>query len=131
MIDAVAGGVLIGLAAVWLFASLGRVAGISGMIGQIIESRLSLDWRVLFIVGLGIGGWLGAGLGGGQVVRLPDPAGWGLLVVGGVLVGFGTRLGSGCTSGHGVCGMARLSRRSIVATLTFIAVGMLTATAIH
>ena len=131
MIDAVAGGVLIGLAAVWLFASLGRVAGISGMIGQIIESRLSLDWRVLFIVGLGIGGSLGASLGGGQVVRLPDPAGWGLLVGGGVRVGFGTRLGSGCTSGHGVCGMARLSRRSIVATLTFIAVGMLTATAIH
>ncbi len=131
MIDAAAGGILIGLAAVWLFASLGRVAGISGIVGQVIEPPVSVDWRVLFIVGLGVGGWLGAGLGGGLVVRLPDPTGWTLLAVGGVLVGFGTRLGSGCTSGHGVCGMARLSVRSIVATLTFVAVGMLTATVIH
>lgn len=131
MIEAAAGGVLIGLAAVWLFASLGRVAGISGIVGQIIEQPISIDWRVLFVVGLGMGGWLGAALVGGPVIRIPDPNGWAMLVGGGVLVGFGTRLGSGCTSGHGVCGMARLSIRSIVATLTFLAVGMLTATAIH
>jgi uncharacterized membrane protein YedE/YeeE len=131
VIEAAVGGVLIGLAAVWLFASLGRVAGISGIVGQIIEQPISIDWRVLFIVGLGLGGWLGAALAGGPMVRIPDPAGWVMLAAGGVLVGFGTRLGSGCTSGHGVCGMARLSVRSIVATLTFVAVGMLTATAIH
>ena len=131
MIEAAVGGVLIGLAAVWLFASLGRVAGISGIVGQIIEPPISIDWRVLFIVGLGLGGWLGAALAGGPMVRIPDPNGWAMLAGGGVLVGFGTRLGSGCTSGHGVCGMARLSVRSIVATLTFVAVGMLTATAIH
>jgi uncharacterized membrane protein YedE/YeeE len=131
VIEAAVGGVLIGLAAVWLFASLGRVAGISGIVGQIIEQPISIDWRVLFIVGLGLGGWLGAALAGGPMVRIPDPAGWAMLAAGGVLVGFGTRLGSGCTSGHGVCGMARLSVRSIVATLTFVAVGMLTATAIH
>ncbi len=131
MIDAAVGGMLIGLAAVWLFASLGRVAGISGIVGQVIDQPISVDWRVLFIVGLGIGGWLGAATAGGAMVRMPDPAGWAMLVGGGVLVGFGTRLGSGCTSGHGVCGMARLSGRSIVATLTFLAVGMITATAIH
>lgn len=131
MIDAAVGGMLIGLAAVWLFASLGRVAGISGIVGQLIDQPISVDWRVLFIVGLGIGGWLGAAAAGGPIVRMPDPAGWAMLVGGGVLVGFGTRLGSGCTSGHGVCGMARLSGRSIVATLTFLAVGMITATAIH
>ncbi len=131
MIDAAVGGMLIGLAAVWLFASLGRVAGISGIVGQVIEQPISIDWRVLFIVGLGIGGWLGAAATGGAMVRMPDPAGWVMLVGGGVLVGFGTRLGSGCTSGHGVCGMARLSSRSIVATFTFLAVGMMIATAIH
>ncbi len=131
MIEAAVGGVLIGLAAVGLFASLGRVAGISGIVGQIIEQPISIDWRVLFIVGLGIGGWLGAALAGGPAARIPSPDGWAMLVGGGVLVGFGTRLGSGCTSGHGVCGMARLSVRSIVATLTFVAVGMLTATVIQ
>lgn len=131
MIEAAAGGTLIGLAAVWLFASLGRIAGISGIVGQVIDRGVSVDWPVLFIVGLGIGGWLGAGLMGGLAVSLPDPTGWVLLVAGGVLVGFGTRLGSGCTSGHGVCGMARFSGRSIVATVTFVAVGMLTATVIH
>lgn len=131
MIEAAAGGTLIGLAAVWLFASLGRIAGISGIVGQVIDRGVSVDWPVLFIVGLGIGGWLGAGLLGRLAVSLPDPTGWVLLVAGGVLVGFGTRLGSGCTSGHGVCGMARFSGRSIVATLTFVAVGMLTATVIH
>ncbi len=131
MIEAVVGGVLIGLAAVWLFASLGRIAGISGIVGQFIERPVSVGWPVLFILGLGMGGWLAAGLVGGPVGSLPDVAGWAWLVLGGVLVGFGTRLGSGCTSGHGVCGMARFSHRSIVATLTFIAVGMLTATVIH
>lgn len=131
MIEAVAGGVLIGLAAVWLFASLGRIAGISGIVGQVIDRPASVGWPMLFIVGLGIGGWLAAALVDGPVGSLPDPAGWALLVIGGVLVGFGTRLGSGCTSGHGVCGMARFSRRSIGATLTFVAIGMLTATVIH
>ena len=132
MISAVMGGTLIGLAAVWLWLSLGRVAGISGIAAQALTRSRAALWPLLFVVGLGIGGWAGIWLTG-------SPAASGVLstleivlfACGGLLVGFGTRLGSGCTSGHGVCGNARLSKRSITATLTFLAVGMLTATLVH
>jgi len=132
MLDAIIGGSLIGTAAVWLWLSLGRVAGISGIAAQALTNARNAAWAVLFVIGLGLGGWVGIGLTGPGV----PPATLSALQIalfagGGLLVGFGTRLGSGCTSGHGVCGSARLAKRSIAATLTFLAVGMLTATLVH
>ena len=130
MVLAVIGGTLIGLSAVWLYLSLGRVAGISGIAANaLMKSRENL-WPLLFVVGLGVGGWLAyIWLGPRTPVALDLPQVL-MYLLGGLLVGFGTRLGSGCTSGHGVCGMARLSKRSFAATLTFLAVGMFTATGI-
>lgn len=120
------GGVLIGLAAVLLLAGSGRIAGISGIAGGLL-SRVPGDnaWRLLFLLGL----VLGAGIyqlvtSAPLEVRIDVSAP--LLITAGFLVGFGTRLGRGCTSGHGVCGIARFSARSIVATLVFIGVAMLT-----
>ena len=132
MINAIIGGTLIGAAAVWLWLSLGRVAGISGIAAQALtKSRVAL-WPLLFVIGLGIGGWAGIWLTGTSTATSELSAlEVALFACGGLLVGFGTRLGSGCTSGHGVCGNARLSKRSITATLTFLAVGMLTATLVH
>lgn len=123
-----AGGVLIGLSATLLLALHGRVAGISGILGSAISTTVAPQerrWRLEFLLGLA---------GAGALLRLLVPEQFSsspassLLVVGlaGALVGFGTRLGSGCTSGHGVCGISRLSLRSMVATLTFIAFGALT-----
>ena len=128
MVLGIIGGTLIGLAAVWLYLSLGRIAGISGIAANaILRSKENL-WPLLFVVGLGIGGWLAYAVVGDrpEVALTGEHSLW--LLIGGLLVGFGTRLGSGCTSGHGVCGMARLSKRSFAATLPFLAVGMLTAT---
>ena len=128
MTMALIGGSLIGLAAVWLFLSLGRIAGISGIAANaILRSKENL-WPLMFVIGLGIGGWLAYFLTGGrpEVALSGEHSLW--LLVGGLLVGFGTRMGSGCTSGHGVCGIARFSGRSFAATLAFLAVGMLTAT---
>ncbi len=130
MIPALIGGVLIGLAAIWMYASLGRVAGISGIFSQALRAPFSnASWAMAFVVGLGAGGWLVTLLVGARPQEMPFDAV--LLLVGGVIVGFGTRLGSGCTSGHGVCGVARLSRRSIVATCIFVALGMVTGTLLH
>ncbi|SFU43014.1 YeeE/YedE family protein [Halomonas korlensis] len=134
------GGVLIGLSATWLMATLGRIAGISGIIGTLITARPKGDsaWRLTFVLGLISGpivlmlsgGGLGNVAGGavdvtGQVIGEPA-GGVMLMLVAGLLVGVGTGLGSGCTSGHGVCGLARLSPRSLVATLTFLAAAMIT-----
>lgn len=135
---AIVGGVLIGSAAVWLYLSVGRIAGISGIAAQALRSPLTNSWAVLFILGLGLGGWAAQLLGFGPVLNV-DPAqaapvadlSMPLLIVGGLLVGVGTRMGSGCTSGHGVCGMARLSPRSLAATLIFVGVGMVVATSVH
>ena len=130
MVLAIIGGTLIGLSAVWLYLSLGRVAGISGIAASaLLKSRENL-WPLLFIVGLGIGGWLAYALLGPRTPVALDLPQVMTYLLGGLLVGFGTRLGSGCTSGHGVCGMARLSKRSFAATLTFLAFGMLTATGV-
>ncbi len=121
-----AGGALIGLSAAIFLIGSGRIAGISGIVGGLVTSKLPDWWRenLLFIAGL-----LVAPLIYALTVEMPDieitqtvP----LLVAGGLLVGFGSRLGSGCTSGHGVCGMSRLSKRSILATLTFMAVAIAT-----
>ncbi len=127
MISAVIGGSLIGLAAVWLYLSLGRIAGISGIAANALKANA---WPLMFVAGLGIGGWLAYAIAGGRPEATLDgnQALW--LIVAGVIVGVGTRLGSGCTSGHGVCGVSRLSRRSIVATLVFLSVGMLVATTV-
>ena len=125
LMNAVAGGILIGLAASWLFLSLGRIAGISGIVSQTMKHPGTL-WPVSFVVGLGAGGWIAALFLAPDSTRVEIEPVW--LILGGLIVGFGTRLGSGCTSGHGVCGIARLSPRSIVATMIFVGLGMLAAT---
>lgn len=123
---ALIGGALIGLAASLLLLINGRIAGVSGIINGIFKrSDGDRAWRVWFIIGLIIGG--------GLYLALFPPAfaprtgfSLALLVIAGVLVGFGARLGSGCTSGHGVCGISRLSIRSLIATGVFLTTGMLT-----
>ncbi|WP_249979245.1 YeeE/YedE family protein [Vreelandella olivaria] len=124
------GGVLIGLSAVWLMGSLGRIAGISGTIGNLITQRTKGDtaWRLAFLAGLISGPLLLMALGGGlgNVAGIPgavigEPAGGvPLMLLAGLLVGLGTGLGSGCTSGHGVCGLARLAPRSMAAMGMFL-----------
>ena len=117
------GGALIGVAAVMLMAATGRIAGISGIVGGLLQRYRAGDfaWRVAFVLGLVLAPVLYR-----LFAELPESridAGWAMLVVAGVLVGFGSRLGSGCTSGHGVCGVSRLSPRSLVATATFMTTG--------
>jgi len=124
-ISALVGGSLIGLSAALLLAVNGRLAGISGILaGLVSPTRQDTAWRVMFIVGLvvGAGVWLVAT---GRPAVAFD-VGWPVIVGGGLLAGIGTRIGAGCTSGHGVCGLARLSPRSLVATVTFVGVGGLT-----
>ena len=120
------GGLLIGGAAMMLLLLNGRVAGISGILGSALASKSDERlWRVLFLLGLPVGAALGTALSGdaqGFAITTSVP----LLIVGGFVVGFGTQLGSGCTSGHGVCGMARGSARSIAATMTFMLVAGIT-----
>ena len=120
------GGLLIGLAAVLLLLFNGRIAGISGILGGLIDANPISErlWRGAFIIGLVCGAAVYSWIHGGLPLQLQVRSS-GLLLAG-LLVGFGTRLGSGCTSGHGVCGLARSSPRSLVATATFIACGMLT-----
>ena len=122
------GGVLIGLAAGLLFLGNGRIAGISGLFAGLLGKR-SAAWRedLLFLAGLPLGALLFRLLGGETHLVLTSSP-W-LLLGGGLLVGFGTRLGGGCTSGHAVCGLARLSPRSIVATALFMAAVMATVAA--
>jgi len=124
-----AGGILIGLAAVLLYAVLGRIAGISGIAyGSLWAAPGERAWRWIFLGSLVAGGWLAAL----AIGDLPDSpftrTAAALAVASGLLVGFGTRLGGGCTSGHGICGLARLSQRSLVAVLVFMALGVITAT---
>lgn len=123
---ALAGGVLIGLAATWLLWLNGRIAGISGIAGGVLfPARGDIAWRVAFLLGLvGAAGVYLYSVPGAFVPRIDFPM-WALLV-GGLLVGFGTRMGNGCTSGHGVCGLGRLSARSLVAVLTFMATAIAT-----
>lgn len=120
------GGLLIGLAAALLLLINGRIAGVSGILGGLIDANPSSErlWRGAFVIGLVCGAAIYSWLHGGLPLQL-QASSPGLLLAG-LLVGFGTRLGSGCTSGHGVCGLARRSPRSLAATATFIACGMLT-----
>lgn len=128
---AVAGGALIGAAAVLLLATLGRVAGISGIAaGSLRAAEGERGWRWAFLLGLltaaGLVLWWQALPEASPRVLLRDALPAWQLICAGLLVGFGTRLGSGCTSGHGVCGMARGSKRSLLAVLVFMACAMLT-----
>jgi len=120
------GGALIGIAASLLLLLNGRIAGISGILGGIFGANGGAQrfWRLAFVIGLICGAAIYSFAAGGLAVHLPD--GSLTLVIAGLLVGFGTRLGSGCTSGHGICGLARLSPRSLVATVTFMIFGILT-----
>lgn len=122
---ALIGGLIIGLAAAVLVLGNGRIAGISGIVGGLLQRpRGDMDWRIAFLVGL-IGAPVIAALLGYPVV--PDiAAGWGEVLTAGFLVGIGTRYAGGCTSGHGVCGLSRGSQRSLVATPTFMAAGIVT-----
>ncbi|WP_374625081.1 YeeE/YedE family protein [Devosia sp.] len=144
-IPALVGGALIGLASAVLWLGNGRIAGISGVFGQLLPPARTVLWRLVFLVSLVLGtlaaAWLlpGLGLGVGGPAGAPAelvsaPAGWGVptplwLAVAGLLTGFGTKIGNGCTSGHGVCGIARLSTRSFVAVGIFFSVAILTVAA--
>ncbi len=120
------GGVLIGLSAIAMMAFLGRIAGISGIVSGLLVPRAGdTAWRALFVGGLVVGG-LAMLLARPEAFAITVDRSVGAVALAGLLVGVGTRLGSGCTSGHGVCGIGRFSRRSVVATLTFMATGALT-----
>lgn len=124
-VSALIGGSMIGLAAVLLMLSLGRIAGISGIIaGGLGRDSADRGWPLAFLAGLLAPSAVLTATG--TVPDLGFVAGLPLLLLAGALVGFGTRLGSGCTSGHGVCGLARLSKRSLVAVLTFMGAGFVT-----
>ena len=125
------GGALIGLAASLLLLACGRIAGISGIVGGLLAPAAGDGaWRALFVGGLLAGG-VGLRLIDPSLVRMELDRSAAALAVAGLLVGFGTRLGNGCTSGHGVCGISRGSRRSLVATTTFMATGLAAAWVVH
>ena len=126
-ISATVGGLFIGLSALMLLALQGRIAGISGIFGGLLPPRASLElWRLLFLIGLIIGAFAFVDFGGDVSQRnfnpyaLAENAHFAVLIAGGLFVGLGTQLGSGCTSGHGVCGIGLFSARSIIATVTFM-----------
>ncbi len=128
--SALAGGMLIGLSAAMFVLLNGRIAGISGILGGLLNpKRGDLGWRVAFLIGL-----IGAPVIYAAFAVLPESvidASASAVIIAGLLVGIGTRYGSGCTSGHGVCGLSRLSPRSLVATAAFMAAGFITVFAIR
>ncbi len=125
------GGLLIGLAAALLLLLNGHLSGISGIVGGMLAPKSSeVGWRLVFVAGLLLGAFIYM-LATGGAIPVRVQASVPVIVAAGLLVGFGTRLGSGCTSGHGLCGIARLSRRSIVASAVFFGVAMLTVFLTH
>jgi uncharacterized protein len=123
--SALGGGLLIGIATALLLLASGRIAGVSGILGGMLRpSPGDLGWRVAFVAGMLLAPIAFVALGSPPTLQIG--AGYPTLILGGLLVGFGTRLGSGCTSGHGVCGVARASARSIAATLIFMLAGFAT-----
>lgn len=123
--QALIGGVIIGLASTLLLWANGRIAGISGILGGVLNPKSGdVTWRVVFIIGLMLGSIVFSIFQ--RPLQPTMQASTPVLIAAGLIVGFGTRLGSGCTSGHGVCGIARLSRRSIVATIIFMTFGVIT-----
>ncbi|UJW86010.1 YeeE/YedE family protein [Devosia sp. SL43] len=139
-LTATIGGSLIGLATAVLWLGNGRIAGISGIFGQLLPPAQTVVWRVVFLVALVVAAFAAArlfpalGMGGVEPARLVEaPAALGVptpvwLAIAGLLTGIGTKIGNGCTSGHGVCGLARLSLRSLVAVLVFFGVAVITVT---
>jgi uncharacterized membrane protein YedE/YeeE len=131
---AIGGGLLIGLASIILMAGIGRIAGVTGilagvMIGLIGAKKSEWLWRLAFVLGLAVSPILFQLFG--ELPAIDIDTGWPAILVAGLIVGFGTRLGSGCTSGHGVCGISRLSPRSIIATIAFMGAGFATVAAIR
>jgi uncharacterized membrane protein YedE/YeeE len=123
--SALAGGLMLGLASALFILINGRILGISGIVGGLLRPRAGdASWRIAFVLGL-----IFSPLLYGVFADLPPArieANWGTVILAGLLVGLGTRIGSGCTSGHGVCGLSRLSPRSLIATLTFMGAGFVT-----
>ena len=124
------GGLLIGSSAVLLLLSLGRIAGISGVVWGAISGQADNSWRWLFILGLALGPLLFHGISGAPYPA-PRAQPWWVALIGGLNVGIGVKMGSGCTSGHGVCGIGRLSMRSLTATVTFMVTGIVTVYITH
>ena len=125
-ISAAIGGGLIGFSAVLLMLFTGRIAGISGIFGGLLDpGNNDKDWRIAFIAGLILAPVISGSIG--YAMPTPQmPASWTVIIAAGLLVGFGTRMGGGCTSGHGICGVARLSDRSIAATVIFMLAAIVT-----
>jgi uncharacterized membrane protein YedE/YeeE len=123
-LSAAIGGALIGLASALLMLLIGRIAGISGIVGEALIGGSDSSWRIAFIAGL-IAAPLLAALTGASIPTPHMPDSWVVIIAAGLLVGFGTRLGGGCTSGHGICGIARISPRSITATAIFMAIAIM------
>lgn len=124
--SALIGGSLIGISAILLMLFNGRIAGISGIMGSLFVWPLyDIAWKLAFIIGLLVAPLVYASING-AAPEIIFPHRLELMIIGGFLVGFGTRLGGGCTSGHGVCGVARLSKRSIIATAVFMAAAIAT-----
>ncbi|TMM47387.1 YeeE/YedE family protein [Qipengyuania marisflavi] len=126
-----AGGALIGLAAAVMLLGAGRIAGVSGVLARAVglaDGSMTRPAAWAFVLGLPLGALIVMLLRGGLEAQFAGPV---PLVIAGLIVGVGTRIGSGCTSGHGVCGVSRLSQRSIVATVTFMAAGIATVTAMN
>ena len=121
---ALAGGICIGLAAIFLMVTLGRIGGVSGIVFSAAKDPVENFWAILFIAGLILGAFLFHFTSGHPIpaFKVPMP----LMLAGGFIVGVGTKLGSGCTSGHGICGIGRLSVRSFIATCTFMLLGFIT-----
>ena len=120
-----AGGILLGLATALFILVNGRILGVSGIVGGLLRPRSGdVAWRLSFVLGMLVAPLLYTLMAEAPAVRVD--AGWGTVIIAGLLVGIGTRFGSGCTSGHGVCGLSRLSPRSLVATLAFMGTGFLT-----
>lgn len=119
------GGVLLGLASAAFILVNGRILGISGILGGLLVSRMSdIGWRIAFLLGMAASPFVAGLIFPEGLIEAPRiEAGYAVIAIAGLLVGFGTRFGSGCTSGHGVCGLSRLSPRSLVSTLTFMGLG--------
>jgi uncharacterized protein len=130
-LSAAIGGALIGLSAVLLMLLTGRIAGISGIFGGLLNWRgEDKGWRTAFIAGLILAPIIAGAVGYGMAPPTL-PANWVIITAAGLLVGFGTRLGGGCTSGHGICGIGRLSMRSIAATIVFMTTAVITVAITH
>ncbi len=130
-LSALLGGLLIGLSVALFLLGNGRIAGISGIVGGLLQRPRAGDlaWRMAFVLGLILAPVVYRAFA--QLPEIRIDTGWGVLVLAGLLVGFGSRYGSGCTSGHGVCGLARLAPRSLVATSIFMGTGFATVYAVR